>query len=103
LLAYCGRVNEEIPRLTKAIHRHRMRLTPGGREAGMMGWVLLHRSDETLVLMKEYPQAFLLLCQIALLAKRKDCRITKLKARQARIGDWREAGITSEKPTAPRS
>ena len=63
----------------------------------MMGWVSLHRSEETMVLMKEYPQAFLLLCQIALRAKRKDCRITKLKARQARIGDWREAGITSEK------
>jgi len=63
----------------------------------MIGWISLHRSDETLVLMKTHPQAFLLLCQIALRAKRKDCRISKLKARQAWIGDWKEAGITSEK------
>lgn len=61
------------------------------------GWIALHRNDESLALLANHPNAFLLLTQIALRAKWKDCPITRLKAGQAFIGDWKEAGLHSEK------
>lgn len=60
-------------------------------------WIALHCGDDTLTLIAKHPNAFLLLTQIAMRAKWKDCPITKLKAGQAHIGDWREAGLSTEK------
>lgn len=61
------------------------------------GWVALHRSEETLALLENYPNAFLLMTQIALRAKWKDCPITGLKTGEALIGDWKKAGLRSPK------
>ncbi|MBK1884387.1 hypothetical protein JIN85_18360 [Luteolibacter pohnpeiensis] len=63
----------------------------------MKGWVALCRSEETLALLEGYPNAFLLLCQIALRAKWKDCPISGLRAGEALIGDWKKAGLHSKK------
>ena len=57
----------------------------------------MHCSEEVDELQMRHPNAFLLLCQIARRAKWKDCGISNLKAGQCHIGDWREAGIPSEK------
>ncbi len=59
-------------------------------------WIALHCGDESHALLEKHPNAFLLLTQIAMRAKWKDCPITGLEAGQAFIGDWREAGIRSE-------
>ena len=59
-------------------------------------FIALYCGDETEVLVKRHPHAFLLLLQIAMRAKWKDCPITGLKAGQAFIGDWKNAGIPSE-------
>ncbi len=63
----------------------------------MSRWVALHCSEEADELQSRHPNAFLLLCQIARRAKWKDCSITKLKAGEAFIGDWKDAGLPSEK------
>jgi hypothetical protein len=69
-----------------------------GREAEAMSrFIVLHCGDETAALLSQHPNAFLLLTQIAMRAKWKDCPVTRLKAGQAFIGDWREAGLKSEK------
>lgn len=60
-------------------------------------WIALHCGDDTDSLIENHPNAFLLLVQIAKRAKWKPCSITKLKAGQAMIGDWRSAGLPSEK------
>lgn len=60
-------------------------------------WIALHCGDETESLQAKHPNAFLLLCQIARRAKWKDCAITKLKEGEAFIGDWKQAGLPSEK------
>ncbi len=60
-------------------------------------FIALHCGDETCALLANHPTAFLLLTQIAMRAKWKDCSITKLKAGQAFIGDYQAAGIHSEK------
>lgn len=60
-------------------------------------WVALHCGDETTALIERHPNAFLLLTQIAMRAKWKACPITKLKAGESLIGDWHEAGLSSEK------
>jgi hypothetical protein len=62
-----------------------------------VSFVALHRSEETLALLERYPNAFLLLAQIALRARWTDCPVTGLKAGQAFIGDWRKAGLKSPK------
>jgi hypothetical protein len=62
----------------------------------MNRFIALHCGDETAALIAGHPNAFLLLTQIAMRAKWKDCPITKLKAGQAFIGDYQEAGIHSE-------
>lgn len=61
------------------------------------GWIKLLRSEETLALLENYPNAFLLLTQIAIRAKRKDCQISGLRAGEALIGDWKKAGLHSPK------
>ncbi len=63
----------------------------------MSRFIALHCGDESAALISKHPNAFLLLTQIAMRAKWKDCTITRLKAGQAFIGDWREAGLRSEK------
>jgi hypothetical protein len=60
------------------------------------GWIRLVRSDEAQALLTNHPNAFLLLVQIALRAKWKDCPITGLKKGQAQIGDWKKAGLKSQ-------
>jgi hypothetical protein len=65
----------------------------------MNGFVALHRSETALVLLENYPSAFLLLTQIAVRARWKDepCLITGLNKREAFIGDFKTAGLKSEK------
>ncbi|HEY8960782.1 MAG TPA: hypothetical protein VIM57_01165 [Luteolibacter sp.] len=62
----------------------------------MSRFIALHCSDDSAALIEKHPTAFLLLTQIAMRAKWKDCPINGLKAGQAWIGDWREAGIRTE-------
>lgn len=62
----------------------------------MKRFIALHCGDESAALLANHPNAFLLLTQIAMRAKWRDCPVTRLKAGQAFIGDWREAGIHSE-------
>jgi hypothetical protein len=62
----------------------------------MSRFIALHCGDETAALLANHPTAFLLHTQVAIRAKWKDCPITKLKAGQAFIGDYQEAGIHSE-------
>lgn len=59
-------------------------------------WIALHCGEETQALIRNHPSAFLLLTQIAMRARWKDCPITRLTTGQAFIGDWREAGIATE-------
>jgi len=59
-------------------------------------FIALYCGDETEALVTSHLNAFLLLLQIAMRAKWKDCPITGLKAGQAFIGDWKKAGIPSE-------
>ncbi len=59
-------------------------------------FVALHCSEEAQTLLARHPNAFLLLCQIAMRARWKDCPISKLKAGEAFIGDWKECGLRSE-------
>ncbi|MFT3990665.1 MAG: hypothetical protein QM680_04570 [Luteolibacter sp.] len=61
----------------------------------MSRWVAMHCSEEADLLQMRHPNAFLLLCQIARRAKWKNCPITKLKAGEAFIGDFSEAGLSS--------
>ena len=60
-------------------------------------WVALHCGEETQALLENHPNAFLLLTVSAIRAKWKDCPITGLKAGEAFIGDWKSAGLHSEK------
>ena len=62
----------------------------------MKRWIALQCGNDTESFMADQPNAFLLLCQIAMRARWKDCPITGMKAGQAYIGDWRQAGIHSE-------
>lgn len=61
------------------------------------GFIGLHRGDEAQALLEKHPNAFLLLTQIALRARWKDCPITGLKQGEALIGDWKKAGLHSPK------
>ncbi len=60
-------------------------------------FIALHPGDETDGLIRNHPNAFLLLAQIALRAKWKDDPVSGLKAGQAFIGDWQGAGLRSRK------
>ena len=60
-------------------------------------FIALHCGDEAQALLENHPNAFLLLSQIAMRAKWKDCPITGMKAGEAFVGDWKKAGLHSEK------
>jgi hypothetical protein len=62
----------------------------------MASFIALHRTQETVELLRRHPKAFLLLTQIALRAKWRDCAITQLREGESFIGDWRECGLESE-------
>lgn len=59
-------------------------------------WIALHCGEDALALLANHPRSFLLLTQIAMRARWKDCPITKLKAGEAFIGDWKSAGLDTE-------
>lgn len=63
----------------------------------MNRWVALFCGEDTQILQERYPNAFLLLCQIATRARWKDCAITGLRTGEAFIGDWKKAGIPTKK------
>lgn len=60
-------------------------------------WIALHCGEEVDTLQENYPNAFLLLCQIARRARWKDCPISGLSEGEALIGDWKSAGLPSKK------
>jgi len=61
------------------------------------GFIALHRGEDAETLLARHPNAFLLLTQIALRAQWKDNPITGMKAGEAFIGDYQNAGIPSRK------
>lgn len=65
----------------------------------MNTWFAIHRSPETASLLRDHPNAMLLLLQILCRARwqKKKCPKTGLEHGQAFIGDWRSAGLPSEK------
>ena len=62
------------------------------------GFVALNRGQDTEQLLLKYPKAFLLLTQIALRARwsREPDPITGLEFRQAFIGDYKSAGLSTQ-------
>lgn len=63
----------------------------------MSRWIALHCGEDVDALQENYPNAFLLLCQIARRARWKDCLITGMREGEAFIGDWKTAGLPSRK------
>ena len=61
------------------------------------GFVALHRGEVVDSLQEQYPEAFLLLCQIARRARVEACPILGLEKGEALIGDWKKAGLKSER------
>ena len=62
-----------------------------------MSFVKLIRSEATFLLMEHYPNAFLLLTQIAIRAKRSENNIQNgLKLGQALIGDYKRIGLSKQ-------
>jgi hypothetical protein len=68
----------------------------GGTEE-MSRWIAMHCGEEIDALQENYPNAFLLICQIARRARWKECAITGLSEGEAWIGDWKSAGLHSRK------
>ena len=87
----------KVARAQRAGETSRRKAAQGTEVEAMSRFIALHCGDETSALLSQHPNAFLLLTQIAMRAKWKDCSITRLKAGQAFIGNWREAGLKSEK------
>lgn len=65
----------------------------------MSGWIAMNRTDESERLQERHPAAFLLACQVARRARwqHSRCTITGLAYGQAMVGDWKRAGLKSEK------
>jgi hypothetical protein len=63
----------------------------------LKSWLCYYRSHEADELQAKHPNAFLLLCQIARRARLTPCPVTGLQIGQAYIGDYRQAGIQSER------
>lgn len=61
------------------------------------GWVAMHRGEVVDTLQEKHPSAFLLLCQIARRARVTPCLINKLSKGEALIGDFKRAGLSSER------
>ena len=59
-------------------------------------WIALHCGDEAETLLANYPKSFLLLTQIAMRAQWKDNPITGIKAGEAFIGDYQNAGLGTQ-------
>lgn len=59
-------------------------------------WIALHCGDEAESLLSNHPNAFLLLTQIAMRAQWKDNPVTGIKAGEAFIGDFKEAGLETQ-------
>lgn len=66
-------------------------------ESRSIRFIALHCGEVTETLLEHCPNAYLLLTQIAMRAKWKDCPITGMNAGEALIGDWKKAGLTSPK------
>ena len=54
------------------------------------GFVAMHRGEVVDSLQEQYPEAFLLLCQIARRARVGACPILGLEKGEALIGDWKK-------------
>jgi len=63
----------------------------------LKSWLCYYRSHEADELQAKHPNAFLLLSQIARRARLTPCPVTGLEIGQAYIGDYRQAGIQSER------
>jgi hypothetical protein len=63
----------------------------------MKSWLCYYRTSEADELQARHPNAFLLLCQIARRARLTPCPIRGLQIGQAYIGDYRQAGIQTER------
>ncbi len=63
----------------------------------MSRWVSMICGEEAETLLRRHPNSFLLLAQIAMRAKWKDCPITNLKKGEAWIGDYKAAGLKTPK------
>lgn len=65
----------------------------------MSGWIAMNRTEESERLQERHPTAFLLACQVARRARWQHgrCAITGLDHGQAMVGDWKRAGLKSEK------
>lgn len=61
------------------------------------GFVKLNRGEAVRDLIKHYPNAYLLLTQIATRARRTPNQILKLAIGEALIGDYKECGLTEQK------
>ena len=61
------------------------------------GWIAMHRGEVVDTLQEKYPNAFLLLCQIARRARVTPCLINKLEKGESLIGDFKKAGLSSER------
>jgi hypothetical protein len=59
-------------------------------------FIKLIRSKTTCDLIREYPNAFILLTIVADRARREDCLITGLKVGESLIGDWENMGLTRQ-------
>lgn len=68
-------------------------------EDDAVSWLSYHRTESADLLQKRHPAAFLLLSLIARRARYAEdpCQVTKLTFGQCFIGDWREAGLSSQK------
>ena len=62
----------------------------------MSRFVAMHCGPETEALLSMHPKSFLLLCQIAMRARWKDCHISGRQQGEAFIGDYKATGIGSE-------
>lgn len=76
--------------------RTRQRIGVGRLRHPEAGFVKLMRTPDVQELIK-YPYAFTLLALIALRARRRDCRITGLRAGEAMLGDYKSVGLTEQK------
>jgi hypothetical protein len=63
----------------------------------MKSWLCYYRTSEADELQARHPNAFLLLCQIARRARLTHCPVTGLQVGQALLGDYRQAGIQTER------
>ncbi len=66
-------------------------------------FIMLNRCEETLLLLRKHPNAFLLLTQIAERARRYDGHPDGLKIGECHIGDYKNCGLTEQKYRTAKS